>query len=571
MRLSIAAKIFAGFTAIMVLFGGVSAYSLVRMHQIQEDLRVLNRVYLRLNEAYVQLNLLVTEVHTLQNNLINLLDSIPEGRNTLMVTRWIRMARNHRLKRVRQGLRLCDQARTINLPADDRAFIEDLADNLERLKAQFKETDAIYEQLFENAEHDSRSSLPARVQVTGSGLHRRERDAFSVLRNMSNTLRRRLSSALVPAVIRAANRLEKTETRAFYATMIWAVLALILGLAITWGSQLTLRPLRRLADGARRIGRGEYGLRMKINSADEVGTLAREFNAMAGALQEREQRLIETERKAARTERMAAIGHLAAQITHEVRNPLSSISLNAEMLEEELAGNPVDSEEGRDLLKLIQQEVDRLTEITEEYLQFARMPTLKLEKEDLAEVIRSVFDLVRVEYEEAGIQIELDLDPSIPPLLLDENQLRRALLNIVKNAREAMETGGKLTVVARPATRAETDKASFETTDKAGRPLQPVQTGFEIMIRDTGPGILENQIPQIFEPFFSTKEKGTGLGLAITQQVIAEHNARLTVESTPDRGTTFKIFFPAATALPKAGVPPQTQSGSNDDSGNPRT
>jgi signal transduction histidine kinase len=555
MRLSIAAKIFAGFTALMVLFGGVSAYSLVRMHQLQEDLRVLNRVYLRLNEAYVQLNLLITEIHTLQNNLINLLDSMPEGRNSLMVNRWIRMARNHRLKRVRQGLRIADQALTIELPEADRHFVRRLTNDLERLKQRFNETDELYNQLFQQAGTGDKTSLPARVQVTGSGLRRRERDAFSVLRNLSNTLRRRLSNALVPAVLRAATRLEKTETRTFYATMVWALLALVVGLAITWGSQLTLRPLRRLADGARKIGQGDYGLRMKVNSADEVGTLAREFNAMAGALQEREQKLIDTERKAARAARMAAMGHLAAQITHEVRNPLSSISLNAEMLEEEIAQGSIDPTESRDLLHLIQQEVDRLTEITEEYLQFARMPKLKLEEEEINEVIRSVLDLVRHEYEAAGVRVELDLASDLPRVAVDENQLRRAILNIVKNSREAMTEGGRLSIATQ---RTSSPSADVEEEARAadGQVLRPSDAErakgdgegrselVEVVIKDTGPGIPEEKLSQIFEPFYSTKEKGTGLGLAITQQVISEHGAKLEVSSRKGEGTTFRILFP---------------------------
>jgi signal transduction histidine kinase len=555
MRLSIAAKIFAGFTALMVLFGGVSAYSLVRMHQLQEDLRVLNRVYLRLNEAYVQLNLLITEIHTLQNNLINLLDSMPEGRNSLMVNRWIRMARNHRLKRVRQGLRIADQALTIELPEADRHFVRRLTNDLERLKQRFNETDELYNQLFQQAGTGDKTSLPARVQVTGSGLRRRERDAFSVLRNLSNTLRRRLSNALVPAVLRAATRLEKTETRTFYATMVWALLALVVGLAITWGSQLTLRPLRRLADGARKIGQGDYGLRMKVNSADEVGTLAREFNAMAGALQEREQKLIDTERKAARAARMAAMGHLAAQITHEVRNPLSSISLNAEMLEEEIAQGSIDPTESRDLLHLIQQEVDRLTEITEEYLQFARMPKLKLEEEEINEVIRSVLDLVRHEYEAAGVRVELDLASDLPRVAVDENQLRRAILNIVKNSREAMTEGGRLSIATQRTSSpsADVEEEARAADGQAPRPSDAERAKgddegrselVEVVIKDTGPGIPEEKLSQIFEPFYSTKEKGTGLGLAITQQVISEHGAKLEVSSRKGEGTTFRILFP---------------------------
>jgi len=445
MRLSIAAKIFAGFTAIIILFGGVSTYSLVRMHQIQDDLRFLNRVYLRLNEAYIQLNLLITEVHTLQNNLINLLGSMPEDRNPVMVTRWIRMARTHRRKRIKQGLRIARHANHTQLPAPEAKFIDRVVSDLETLQRHFKKSDQLYKQLFDDAANADGSRLPARVQLIGSGLRRRERESFSTLRSLSNALRRRLSNNVVPKVIRAAGRLELTENRTFYATTIWAVLALIVGVAITWLSQVTLRPLSRLAEGARRIGKGEYELRMEVKSADEVGALAREFNVMAGALEERENQLIETERRAARAQRMATMGHLAAQITHEIRNPLSSISLNAEMLEEEI-GEGGDTDEACDLARLIQKEVDRLAEITEEYLQFARMPQLKLERDDVGEVIGSLVDFLRRRYEKDEVDLRCDIEPDLPQVMLDENQLRRAFLNILKNAREALDKGGTIEI-----------------------------------------------------------------------------------------------------------------------------
>jgi len=569
MRMSIAAKIFSGFTAIILLFGGVSGYSLLRMHQIQEDLRFLNRVYLRLNEAYIQLNLLITEVHTLQNNLINLLGALPEDKNPVMVTRWIKMARNHRIKRVKQGIRIAKEAETIELPDAEAEFIKNVVEGLKELETSFRKTDKLYELLFADTEKETSSRLPARVQVTGSGLRRRERTTFGKLRTLSNGLRRRLSNNLVPTVMRAAGRLETTENRAFYATMAWAVLALIVGVIITWGSQLTLRPLKRLADGARRIGEGEYGLRVKMESADEVGALAKEFNVMAGALQEREHRLIETERKAARAQRMAVMGRLAAQITHEIRNPLSSISLNAEILEEEI-GQGSEGDEALKLTRLIQDEVDRLAEITEEYLQFARMPRLKLEREDVGDVVRSLVSLMTPECRKEDVVLKCDVPQSPVFVMIDENQFRRALLNILKNAREALSEGGEISIVVNL-------REAPESTDREGKsPEKKEEEGdtektFKhkatsngkmhdklsiednegrslviIRITDNGPGIAEEKLSEIFEPFFSTKDKGTGLGLSITQQILMEHGAGINVIAGDGRGTTFEIMIPAA-------------------------
>ncbi|MCD6498370.1 MAG: HAMP domain-containing protein [Deltaproteobacteria bacterium] len=535
MRLSIATKVFMGFIAVMVLFGGVSTYSLIRMHQVQEDLRVLNRVYLRLNEAYVQLNLTMTEVHTLQNNLINLLDSMPEGRNPVMVVRWIRMARKHRIKRISQAIRVARHAATLTPPRRDAVFIEHLIKELTSIRAGFKATDPLYDRLFDHTQANPGQPLPAQIQVTGSGLRRHEHSVFTTLRTLSNQLRQRLSGNLVPAVLRTATRLERTETRAFYATMVWVVLAVIVGLILTWMSQLTLRPLAKLADDARRVARGEYELDIQVRSHDEVGSLAREFKQMADALRERERRLIETERIAARSERMAVMGHLAAQITHEIRNPLSAIGLNAEMLEEELSQTDLDRDTV-DLTRRIQKEVDRLTDITEEYLQFARLPRPKLDMEQPDEVVRQTCALVQEDFSQAGVQIIIQAAPDLPTIPMDENQIRQAVLNIIKNAKEAMDRGGTIQVHIN-----QTTMPQGEVTE--GRPIGSIPA-IEIRIDDDGPGIPEESLQQLFEPFYSTKDRGTGLGLAITAQIISEHGGTLAAANAPEGGASFRILIP---------------------------
>ena len=198
----------------------------------------------------------------------------------------------------------------------------------------------------------------------------------------------------------------------------------------------TLRPLQELRLKARRIASGDYGKRIGIYSRDEIGDLAREFDGMAWALQEREQRLI-------RSERLATVGKVAAQITHEIRNPLASIGLNAELLVDELG--PAQNE-GRRLLEVISGEIDRLSEITESYLRYVRLPRPKLEPEDPAALVSAVMEFARAELALAGITLELDAPAGLPEIAADENQLRQALLNLVRNAREAMPDGGRLQV-----------------------------------------------------------------------------------------------------------------------------
>jgi two-component system NtrC family sensor kinase len=240
----------------------------------------------------------------------------------------------------------------------------------------------------------------------------------------------------------------------------------------------------------------------------------REFDVMAAAIQEREQRLI-------RSERLATVGRMASQITHEVRNPLASIGLYAELLGDEISEK---GPEPRRLLSSIASEVDRLTEITENYLRFARFPEAKLESEDLGAVVESVLEFSRAELAQAGISLDIAVARGLPEIAADESQLRQALLNLVRNAREAMVGGGRLRVSV-----------------DAG------QGQVRLRLSDTGAGIAEVDLAKIFDPFFSTKDKGTGLGLALVQQIVAEHAGRIDVESAAGQGTTFTLTFPVRT------------------------
>jgi len=233
---------------------------------------------------------------------------------------------------------------------------------------------------------------------------------------------------------------------------------------------------------------------------------------MAAAIEEREQRLI-------RSERLATVGRMAAQITHEIRNPLASIGLYAELLGDEVHAQGA---EPKRLVAAITSEVDRLTEITETYLRFARLPRPKLEREDAAAIVTSVAEFSRAELGQAGISLEIGIEPRLPEVAADENQLRQAVLNLVRNAREAMPGGGKLRV----------------HVGLSPRGLVQITVG------DSGPGIAAEHLAKIFDPFFSTKEKGTGLGLALVQQIVAEHGGRIEVQSEPGVGTTFVLTMP---------------------------
>jgi len=306
-------------------------------------------------------------------------------------------------------------------------------------------------------------------------------------------------------------------------------MALVLGaawLAVAGAAFLftlrTLRPLSMLRAHARQLGGGNYAQRTGVTTNDEIGDLAREFDAMAEAIQEREQRLI-------RSERLATVGRMAAHIAHEVRNPLASIGLNAELLGDEIADR---GDEAKRLVASIIGEVDRLTEITETYLRFARLPRPKLERENIGAIVASVVEMSRGELAQAGVEVTVDVAPGLPDIPADEAQLRQALINLVRNAREAMSgaTARRLAVSVREA---------------AGR--------IAISIRDSGSGIGAADMSKIFDPFFSTKQRGTGLGLALVQQILVDHGGQIEVASPPGAGTTFTLTLPVGERSAAAG------------------
>jgi PAS domain S-box-containing protein len=230
---------------------------------------------------------------------------------------------------------------------------------------------------------------------------------------------------------------------------------------------------------------------------------------------------VRTKQALLQNERLATIGRMSAMVAHEIRNPLSSIGLNTELLEEELTESG--GLETRALLHSISREVERLTAITDEYLKFARLPKPTLQIEQVNDLLRDLLRFVDGELREAKVELTVEFDKQLPPIRADENQLRQAFLNLLKNSLHSMPEGGRLTIT---------------TNQRDGQ--------VRVRFADTGQGIDTACIGQIFDPFFSGREGGTGLGLSLTQQIVSEHGGTITCESAPGQGTIFVIDFPAS-------------------------
>lgn len=314
---------------------------------------------------------------------------------------------------------------------------------------------------------------------------------------------------------------EQTERR----TVLLVGAVAVLGALATGGLFLTLRPLRQLTQKVRDLARGDWSQRVEIDGSqrsDEVSQLAAEFNQMAGALEERERRLL-------RGERLAAAGQLAAQITHEIRNPLSSVALNVELLEDEIeAASP----EARNLLASITKEVDRLNTITEDYLRFARRPKPELARLELREDLRSLLTFLRPEVELAGVTLQSAFPENEVWVSGDGNQLRQVFMNLIRNALEAVTEPDR--------EETESPRVEVQMRCKEGRVV--------VVVRDNGPGIdlPQDALERIFEAFYTRKAQGTGLGLPIVQEIVVDHGGSVRVEETGPEGTTFRIELPAA-------------------------
>jgi PAS domain S-box-containing protein len=226
-------------------------------------------------------------------------------------------------------------------------------------------------------------------------------------------------------------------------------------------------------------------------------------------------------------ERLAVIGAMSAKLAHEIRNPLSSITLNLALVGDEAAklteAEPAATAEMRVLLSAIDSEVRRIQRVTEDYLQFAKMPKPRRDLVALNELLTQGLSFLQSSFAASRVTLRRELDPNLPAVYGDEAQLWQAILNLIRNAVEAMPNGGELTL----------------TTSRR-------DAAVALRVADTGKGIDPAAQANLFKPFFSTKASGTGLGLPLTQQIVAEHDGRIRCEDNVNRGTVFIIELPMA-------------------------
>lgn len=227
------------------------------------------------------------------------------------------------------------------------------------------------------------------------------------------------------------------------------------------------------------------------------------------------------EEEAKRAERLSTLGSLAAGVAHEIRNPLNAISIATQRLKNEFIPNE-DKEEYLNFTQTILKEIKRLDQTINQFLSLAKAQKLNLVTTEINSFLSEVISLMQIEAKEKGIRIEKEIE-SMSEIRIDREEMKKALVNIILNGIQAMPSGGEINILSK--------------LDSYGKEII-------IKIKDSGPGIPEENLPKIFQPYFTTKDKGTGLGLAIAYRIITDHKGKIEVESKVGKGTVFLIRLP---------------------------
>lgn len=260
----------------------------------------------------------------------------------------------------------------------------------------------------------------------------------------------------------------------------------------------------------------------------------------AAELDKAYQELKDTQAMLVQAEKMAAIGELASGVAHEVKNPLGIILQGVSYLELEITPEQANL---HDVLQMIKEAVRRSDKIVRDLLNFSRHAPLESKPEDMAGVVDSALNLVEKQLALKDVKITRAYTPGLPPVLLDENQMKQVLINIILNALHAMPNGGELTLRL---SLKQLDQVQPGVGRRTGDVFKLGQTVLVCEITDTGTGIPEDVLGKVFDPFFTTKPagEGTGLGLAITREIVERHRGRIDITSQKGRGTTLRIALP---------------------------
>ncbi len=507
--LTLWARIVGSFLLLALLFGLIVAWGLVRHRRTILDVRLLD-------EGYLPLALSAAELRATQSILIALLERILDEEDAGATRGWIEAAGRLRPERVRRLADVLDRTATLAVVDGDREAVATLR----------AEVDALERELSASGEalHGFLAALDARrpdaARDVQAALLEREREVDRRLKAVGREADRKVAAL--------ARALERDESRTFWMLLGLALVAAAAAIGILVFVHSTIGALTSLERGVEAVARGDLGARLDIRRNDEIGRIARRFDGMTAAIRERDARLAALRQG----EKLAALGRMAAHVSHEVRNPLSAIGLNIELLEEEARriGAPP---RALDLLAAVSREVERLTRVTESYLRLARFPRPEPAPTRIDEVARDAVTFHASEAEARGAALDLHVAGPVPEIRADAAQVRQVLANLLRNALDAVRDSPERRVRVA---------------------VRPERGGVEILVADTGPGIPDSVRPRLFEPFFTTKPDGTGIGLVAGQQVALAHGGTLACDPGSGPGACFRLWLPSLPTPEASGI-----------------
>jgi two-component system NtrC family sensor kinase len=344
---------------------------------------------------------------------------------------------------------------------------------------------------------------------------------------------------------------ERQMTYGLVATV--AAVLLLVGLLL-W--RLVLSPVRRLHAAMARVSAGDLDTRVPVESRDEMGDLARSWNAMTDELRRSRRDLVESNRTLERrveekarqverahqemalVEKMASLGKLAAVVAHEINNPLAGIRTYARLLRKRAAvPGPAHDAESERILEMVDGEAGRCGDIVRNLLLFSRSSPARFAEADVAPLLERCRLLLRHQAELQGVALDLEVEAGLPSITCDAAQVEQMALALAMNALEATPSGGRVVLRARP---------------------EGSEGGLVVSVSDTGAGIAPEDQARIYEPFFTTKEagKGVGLGLAVVYGIVSRHGGRIDLVSRPGEGTVFTVHLPRRPPEPQEGGAP---------------
>jgi len=381
------------------------------------------------------------------------------------------------------------------------------------------------------------SLIPEPINSRVSGLDK----TFMVQTYYNSDLETRINDISVPVVIElnkwgtvrvgfSLAYMQAEIARNLLVVMVTSLISILMGIgAGLILSRFVTEPIKKFSQSMETVASGNFEQEVSIDTADEFGLLARSFNEMAVSLKKNKLELEKTYQRLIQKEKMAALGELTARIAHEIKNPLGIIKGTAQILVDEK--EPVDVK--LEIAGFIIDEVNRLDAKVRDLLNHSRLQAPVLQKVSINDVLEDTIHIWEYQKREGkNITIFRNYDRNLPLLMLDREQMRQVILNLIINSCEAMPDGGRITVTA-----------GFDF-QKEDHPNCKGRKSVVVAFEDTGIGIHEKDLDRIFEPFFTTKKDGTGLGLATVNRIVENHKGKISVESRINAGTRFFLQFP---------------------------